>query len=118
MALTKARIGVLMGGCSAERTISLKTGMAVYGALIRRGYRAVCVDVDASLPWQLRTKKVEVAFLALHGPGGEDGTVQGLLDCVELRQAHHNSSQAALPNEKVGASKDEQWYVCRPGLFH
>lgn len=100
MALTKARIGVLMGGCSAERTISLKTGMAVYGALIRRGYRAVCVDVDASLPWQLRTKKVEVAFLALHGPGGEDGTVQGLLEVLGIPYTGSGVRASALAMDK------------------
>ena len=42
------------------------------------------IDVDASLPWVLRNKKIDVAFLALHGPGGEDGTVQGLLDVLGI----------------------------------
>ena len=73
-----------MGGTSAEREISLKTGKAIYAALVRRGYRATTIDVDASLPWVLRKKKIDVAFLALHGPGGEDGTVQGLLDVLGI----------------------------------
>lgn len=100
MALTKACIGVLMGGWSAERTISLKTGRAIYEALIRRGYRAVCIDVDASLPWQLRTKKVEVAFLALHGPGGEDGTVQGLLEVLGIPYTGSGVRASALAMDK------------------
>jgi len=73
-----------MGGASAEREISLKTGKAIYAALVKCGYRATMIDVDASLPWVLRKKKIDVAFLALHGPGGEDGTVQGLLDVLEI----------------------------------
>ena len=73
-----------MGGTSAEREISLKTGKAIYAALKRRGYRASTIDVDASLPWVLKRKKIDVAFLALHGPGGEDGTVQGMLDVLGI----------------------------------
>ncbi len=78
------RVGVLMGGASAEREISLKSGQAVHGALVRRGYNVVGIDVKTTLPQQLRAKKVEVAFIALHGPGGEDGTVQGLLEVMNL----------------------------------
>jgi D-alanine-D-alanine ligase len=84
MSITKAHIGVLMGGTSAEREISLKTGKAIYAALRRRGYQASTIDVDASLPWVLKKKKIDVAFLALHGPGGEDGTVQGMLDVLGI----------------------------------
>lgn len=73
-----------MGGASAEREVSLKTGMAIYAALRRQGYRATTIDVDATLPWVLKRKKIDVAFLALHGPGGEDGTVQGLLDVLGM----------------------------------
>ncbi len=84
MPLTSAHIGILMGGASAEREISLKTGKAIYAALRRQGYRATTIDVDASLPSVLKRKKIDVAFLALHGPGGEDGTVQGLLDVLGI----------------------------------
>jgi len=73
-----------MGGPSAEREISLKTGMAVCLALRRRGYRAIPIEVDRNLPHRLRAKKIDVAFLALHGPGGEDGTVQGLLEVMGI----------------------------------
>lgn len=84
MPITTAHIGVLMGGKSAEREVSLNTGKAIHAALRRRGYRATTIDVDASLPWVLRKKKIEIAFLALHGPGGEDGTVQGLLEVLGI----------------------------------
>ena len=73
-----------MGGTSAEREISLKTGKAIHAALKRCGYQASTIEVDASLPWILKRKKIDVAFLALHGPGGEDGTVQGMLDVLGI----------------------------------
>ena len=82
--LTTARIGVLMGGQSAEREISLMTGRAVCEALRRRRYDAVPVDVDRSLPKRLVEEKIKVAFVALHGPGGEDGTIQGLLEIMGI----------------------------------
>ena len=82
--LTSARIGVLMGGRSSERDISLKTGQAVHQALIRRGYDAVAIDVTDRLHRDLEDQKVAIAFLSLHGPGGEDGTVQGFLETLGI----------------------------------
>lgn len=82
--LTNARIGVLMGGRSSERDISLKTGQAVHQALIRRGYDAVPIDVTDRLHRDLEDQKVTIAFLSLHGPGGEDGTVQGFLETLGI----------------------------------
>ena len=82
--LTTARIGVLMGGTSAEREVSLRSGKAVCRALIRRGYQAVAIDAAQDVPGALRAKKVEMVFLALHGRGGEDGTMQGLLEVMKM----------------------------------
>ena len=82
--MTHARIGVLMGGRSSERDISLKTGQAVYQALIRRGYDAVAIDVTDHLHRDLEDQKVAIAFLSLHGPGGEDGSVQGFLETLGI----------------------------------
>src|SRR5205085_3534697 len=82
--LTSARIGVLMGGQSAEREISLRTGQAVHQALLRRGYDSKAIDVDRSIVEQLRDYKIEMAFVALHGPGGEDGSMQGLLETLRI----------------------------------
>jgi len=78
------RIGVLMGGTSAEREISLKTGRSICESLRRRQYSVVPIDADATLPQQLRAKKVSLAFVALHGLGGEDGMVQGLLEIMNI----------------------------------
>lgn len=82
--LTKARIGVLMGGRSSEREVSLRTGTAVHRALCRRGYDAVTIDVGPTLFRDLQDEKIAVAFLALHGPGGEDGSIQGFLETVGI----------------------------------
>lgn len=82
--LTNARIGVLMGGRSSERDISLKTGRAVHQALIRRGYDVVAIDVTDRLHRDLEDQKVAIAFLSLHGPGGEDGTIQGFLETLGI----------------------------------
>lgn len=73
------RVAVLMGGRSAERDISLLTGEAVHQALTRRGVDAHRVDPGADLPQQLVEGRFDRVWIALHGPGGEDGTLQGLL---------------------------------------
>jgi D-alanine-D-alanine ligase len=73
-----------MGGQSAEREVSLKTGEAVYGALLRRGYDVVTIDVGPSLYKDLIDCEVKIAFLALHGPGGEDGSIQGFLESLRI----------------------------------
>ena len=78
------RIAVLMGGRSSERDVSIKSGEEVFRSLRRQGYRVTKIDVDASLPQVLRRQRIQVAFLALHGPGGEDGTVQGLLEILGI----------------------------------
>lgn len=82
--LTDMRIGVLMGGRSSERDISMKTGQAVHQSLIRRGYDAVAIDVTDRLHDDLKDLKVAMAFLALHGPGGEDGMIQGFLETMGI----------------------------------
>ncbi len=84
MRLKSLRIGVLMGGSSAERDISLKTGHSICDSLRRRRYTVIPIDADSTLPQQLRAKKISLAFLALHGKGGEDGTVQGLLEIMNI----------------------------------
>ena len=82
--MTDTRIGVLMGGRSSEREISLKTGQAVHQALLRRGYDAVAIDVSDRLHQDLKNQGIGLAFLSLHGPGGEDGTVQGFLETIGM----------------------------------
>ena len=80
----KKRVAVLMGGTSAERPVSLRSGEAVYQALLQAGYDAYKIDVDANVARKLLEDRPDVAFIALHGPLGEDGTVQGLLDLMGI----------------------------------
>lgn len=73
-----------MGGLSAEREISLRSGNACLNALTSRGYNAVAIDAVRDLPFRLRDEGIEVAFVALHGRFGEDGTVQGMLELMDI----------------------------------
>jgi len=80
----KKRVGVLLGGLSSEREISLRTGAAFIKALEKKGFPVERIDVGKDLPQVLSTKKIDVALLALHGKYGEDGTVQGLLEYMRI----------------------------------
>lgn len=99
--LTSARIGVLMGGQSAEREVSLRTGQAVHQALLRRGYDSMAIDVDRSIVEQLRDYKIEMAFVALHGPGGEDGSMQGLLETLRIPYTGSGVRASAIAMHKA-----------------
>lgn len=82
--LKKLKIGVLLGGRSSEREISLKSGAAVLQSLVRSGYGAVAIDARDRLVEKLKKQKVDAAFIVLHGRWGEDGTVQGLLEIMGI----------------------------------
>jgi D-alanine-D-alanine ligase len=99
--LTQARIGVLMGGQSSEREVSLRTGAAVHRALCRRGYDAVTIDVGPTLSRDLQDQKIAVAFLALHGPGGEDGSIQGFLETLGIPYTGSGVQASAVGMHKV-----------------
>ena len=99
--LTHARIGVLMGGQSSERDVSLRTGAAVHRSLARRGYDAVAIDVGSTLFQDLRDQKIALAFLALHGPGGEDGAIQGFLETLGIPYTGSGIQASAIGMHKV-----------------
>lgn len=99
--LTRSKIGVLMGGQSSEREVSLKTGEAVYRSLVRSGYDAVAIDVGPSLSQTMQEQIVEVAFLALHGPGGEDGAIQGFLETQGIPYTGSGVRASAIGMHKV-----------------
>ena len=75
---------MLLGGKSSERDISLKSGNAVLQGLKRGGYKAIAIDASKNLIDTLKKEKIQVAFIALHGRWGEDGTVQGLLEMMGI----------------------------------
>jgi len=82
--LKTKKIGVLLGGRSSERDISLKSGNAVLNGLKRGGYKVIAIDASKNIIDTLKKEKVQVAFIALHGRWGEDGTVQGLLEMMGI----------------------------------
>ena len=100
--LGNKNIGVLMGGLSKEREISLKSGKAVAKALIRKGYKSV-VEIDAGhdLAFQLKDRKIDVAFNLLHGRYGEDGCVQGLLEIMKIPYTGSGVLASAISMNKV-----------------
>lgn len=90
-----------MGGQSSEREVSLRTGRAVHQSLARRGYDAVAIDVGTDLYRQLNDQRIQIAFLALHGPGGEDGTIQGFLDTIGMPYTGSGVQASAVGMHKV-----------------
>jgi D-alanine-D-alanine ligase len=101
----KRRVGVLMGGIGPEREISLKTGDAIATALEGRGHQVVRIDVDRKLDETLRKAPIDVAFLALHGPYGEDGCVQGMLEMMGIPYTGSNVLASALAMDKLKAKE-------------
>ena len=79
-----SRVAVLKGGRSLEREISLRSGANVEAALRRLGHDVLSVDADRNMVRTLRSERPDAAFIALHGKGGEDGTVQELLEVLEI----------------------------------
>jgi D-alanine-D-alanine ligase len=99
------RIGVLMGGLSGERDISLRSGENCYEALRSLGYDVVRVDALRDVAQRLVEAEVEVAFLALHGRYGEDGTIQGLLELMGIPYTGSGVLASALAMQKVACKK-------------
>lgn len=95
------RIGVLYGGLSAEREVSLKSGAAVHQALVSQGYNAVAIDVGRDLADVLKREGIEAAFIALHGRYGEDGCVQGLLELLQIPYTGSGVLASALAMHKL-----------------
>ncbi len=95
------RVAVLYGGRSAEREVSLKSGAAVLAALQEAGVDAFAIDVGADLLMRLCEQKIDRAFIVLHGRGGEDGTVQGLLECAGIPYTGSGVLASALAMDKL-----------------
>lgn len=100
---SQGRIAVLMGGNSAEREISLRSGRAVLQALLNQGVNAFGIDAGEDLVARLQSEKIDKVFNMLHGRGGEDGTLQGLLDVMEIPYTGSGVLGSALAMDKVRA---------------
>jgi len=93
-------VAVLMGGWSSEREVSLRSGEACAKALEGEGYRVTRVDVTRDVARVLSELKPDVALNALHGPFGEDGTIQGILEVLNIPYTHSGVLASALAMNK------------------
>jgi D-alanine-D-alanine ligase len=93
-------VAVLMGGWSAEREVSLRSGKACADALERSGYKVSRVDVNRDIAATLRALKPDAALNVLHGRPGEDGTLQGMLEVLGIPYSHSGVLASALAMQK------------------
>ncbi|MFC3607169.1 D-alanine--D-alanine ligase [Stutzerimonas tarimensis] len=95
------RVAVLYGGISAEREISLKSGQAVLTALQGAGVDAFGLDVGTDVLRRLADERIDRAFVVLHGRGGEDGSMQGLLECARIPYTGSGILASSLAMDKL-----------------
>ena len=99
----RKHVAVLMGGWSSERSVSLKSGEGCAAALERSGYRVTRIDVQRDIAAVLADLRPDVAFNALHGPFGEDGCIQGVLEILGIPYTHSGVAASALAMDKQKA---------------
>jgi D-alanine-D-alanine ligase len=100
MSKKRAKVAVVMGGTSAEREVSIRTGSGVVRALHDLGYEAQSLDYNERFVDAIRELDPDVVFNALHGPGGEDGQIQGILDYLRIPYTGSGIEAAALAMDK------------------
>jgi D-alanine-D-alanine ligase len=103
--MSKVRVAVVMGGSSAEREVSIESGRCVMTALAALGHSAQSLDFDARFVDAIREIRPDVVFNALHGTGGEDGTIQGLLEWLGIPYTGSDVLSCALAMDKHLAKK-------------
>jgi D-alanine-D-alanine ligase len=103
--MKKKHVAVLLGGFSSERPVSLSSGNACADALEKEGYKVTRVDVGRDIGQVLAELKPDVAFNALHGPFGEDGTIQGILEYLGIPYTHSGVLASALAMNKEQAKR-------------
>ena len=105
MPVTDKKIGVIMGGTSAEREVSLRSGTAVFNALKGLHYNVVAIDAGPDICEVLKGQGIGIAFLILHGGYGEDGSVQGLLEVLGIPYTGSGVLASALAMDKEASKK-------------
>ena len=103
--MIKEKITVLLGGPSSEREISIKSGTAVYEALLSLGLNVACIDVSDNPIEQIRKEGGEIAFIALHGKFGEDGTIQAGLEQENIAYTGSGPEASRLAMDKIASRK-------------
>jgi D-alanine-D-alanine ligase len=99
--LKNKRIGILMGGWSSEREISLRSGENVFQSLKKQGFKAVKIDINYNFAVQIKKAKIDIAFIALHGKPGEDGTIQGFLELINIPYTGSDVAASAIGMDKI-----------------
>jgi len=90
-----------MGGWSSEREVSLRSGKNIFESLRRQGFDAVSIDVDRNLVENVKQAKIDIAFIILHGKPGEDGTIQGALELLDIPYTGSGVEATALGLDKI-----------------
>jgi D-alanine-D-alanine ligase len=103
--MNRKHVAVLLGGFSSERPVSLSSGNACADALENEGYQVTRVDVGRDVGQVLAELKPDAAFNALHGPFGEDGTIQGILEYLGIPYTHSGVLASALAMNKEQAKR-------------
>ncbi|MGH7803893.1 MAG: D-alanine--D-alanine ligase, partial [Candidatus Binatia bacterium] len=120
----RKRVGVVLGGMSAEREISQMTGESVARALSERGYNVSVLRAGPDLAMRLAAGRIDVVFNALHGRFGEDGCVQGMLETMRIPYTGSGVLASAIGMNKSVAKQlwaqaglpTPEWAVVRPGV--
>ncbi len=99
--LRKRRIGVIMGGWSSEREVSLLSGQRVLSSLKSQGFQAVGIDINRNFVTQIKDAKIDLAFVILHGRPGEDGSIQGYLEMLGIPYTGSGVTASAICMDKV-----------------
>jgi D-alanine-D-alanine ligase len=100
-ALKEQKIAVLYGGNSAEREVSLRSGNAIFNALVSSGFNAELIDTKGFCLSELANKNIDRVFIALHGRGGEDGCLQGALEYMNIPYTGSDVLGSALSMDKI-----------------
>jgi len=103
--VNQEKILVLMGGTSEEREVSLRSGQAILNALLTLGYPARGIDYNSAVIPEILTEQPDLVFIALHGRNGEDGTVQGMLDSMNINYTGSGLATSVLCMDKVLSKK-------------
>ncbi|MFA4844156.1 MAG: D-alanine--D-alanine ligase [Candidatus Margulisiibacteriota bacterium] len=103
--LKSKKIAVLCGGRSGEREVSLRSGKRVFESLKKQKFNVTMFDLSDDLVTQLKKKKIDLVYIALHGKYGEDGTVQGLLEIANIPYTGSKVLASALAMNKLAAKK-------------
>ena len=104
------KVAVMMGGDSSEREISLQSGQAVLNALLRQDIDAYAIDSNEALLERLSKEKFDLVFIALHGRGGEDGKLQGMLDMLHIPYTGSDLTGSAVAMNKCLSKR--VWQAC------